>query len=343
MFRTTIAAALLALPFLATAAPASAEDAGLETDTVELAVGGRALLGYLPLTIAERKGYFADHGLTVNVNDFQGGSKALQALVGGSADIVSGAYEHTILSAVRGRPLLAIALQNNSYGAVIALPPEAAAAYTGPESLKGKKIGVTAPGSASAAAVHVLIDKAGLTLDDVSIIGIGGGAGAVAAMESGQIDAVSNFDPVIAILEQRGAITPVVDTRTEEGLEYLYEGPFAGSAFYVTPEFAEANPKTVQAFTAAVVDALTWMQGASADEIADTVPPEYHGGDRALYVSIVEKNRGMFSRDGRITDATAANVLRILSETTPDVADANVDLASTYDNSFVDAALAAKH
>src|SRR5690606_18172897 len=133
-------------------------------------------------------------------------------------DVVSGAYEHTILSAARGFPLTAIALQNNSFGVIIALPPEAAASYNGPADLKGKAIGVTAPGSSSAAAVHVLLAKAGLSLDDVSIVGVGAGAGAVAAMESGQIDAISNFDPVVAILERNGKVVPVVDTRTEEGL-----------------------------------------------------------------------------------------------------------------------------
>lgn len=336
--KTSLSAALIAASLLVPGV-AAAQDAEPEKDTVELAVGGRALLGYLPLTIAAEKGFFEDHGLTVNINDFQGGSKALQALVGGSAEIVSGAYEHTILSAVRGKPLVAIALQNNSYGAVIALPTEDAGNYKGPESLRGRNIGVTAPGSASAAAVHVLIDKAGLTLDDVAIIGVGGGAGAVAAMESGQINAISNFDPVISILEQKGTIVPVVDTRTQEGLEFLYEGPFAGSAFYTTPEFAEANPNTVQAFVSGVVDALQWMQDASTEEIADSVPAEYHGGDKALYVSILEKNRGMFSRDGRITEETAANVLRTLTATVEDVANASVDIDSTYDNSFVDKAL----
>ena len=60
-----------------------------------LAVGGKAAFYYLPLTIAEQLGYFKDEGLDVEISDFAGGAKALQALVGGSADVVSGAYEHT--------------------------------------------------------------------------------------------------------------------------------------------------------------------------------------------------------------------------------------------------------
>src|SRR5690606_6631493 len=224
----------------------------------------------------------------------------------------------------------------------IALPKDEAANYKGPADLKGKAIGVTAPGSSSAVAVTLLLARAGLTADDVSIVGVGGGAGAVAAMKSGQINAISNYDPVIARLEEDGTIVPVVDTRTEEGLKELYGGPFAGSSFYVLAKFAEENPKTVQAFVNAVVDALAWMQQASTDDIVAAVPEEYYGGDKELYFRIVEKNRGMFSKDGRISDEVAANVLRNVSAANPDVAKAEIDISRTYDNAFVEAALAAR-
>src|ERR1700754_1718710 len=144
---------------------------------------------------------------------------------------------NTILTRAKGVCIKAVALQNNSFGAVIALPTGKAKAYRGPKDLAGLKIGGTAPGSASSLAVSLLLAKDGLTLDKVSIIGIGGGASAVAAMKSGQIDAISNFNPSILILESEGIITPVVDTRTERGLDYLYGGPFAGSSFYLRDDF----------------------------------------------------------------------------------------------------------
>jgi NitT/TauT family transport system substrate-binding protein len=75
-------------------------------------------VAYLPLTIAERRGYFAKEGLDVEINDFQGGAKALEALVGGSADVVCGAYEHTLYMAAKGIAIKAVALQANSFGLV---------------------------------------------------------------------------------------------------------------------------------------------------------------------------------------------------------------------------------
>mgnify|MGYP001067283279 CR=1 FL=1 len=58
-----------------------------EKKKITIAVGGKNLFYYLPLSVAERKGYFKDEGLEVEIPDFAGGAKALQALVGGSADL----------------------------------------------------------------------------------------------------------------------------------------------------------------------------------------------------------------------------------------------------------------
>src|SRR5262249_54350531 len=100
-------AELLAL--LIAVLPASAAD--LEKPNLRLSVGGKVLVAYLPLTVAEQRGYFKKEGLDVEINDFQGGNKAVEALVGGSTDIGCGAYEHTIYMAAKGFPLKAVALQ----------------------------------------------------------------------------------------------------------------------------------------------------------------------------------------------------------------------------------------
>jgi len=90
----TLVGAGASLPLL-NALPARAQGAP-EKPKLTLGVGGKALLYYLPLTIAERQGHFRDFGLDVEINDFAGGARSLQALVGGSVDLVTGAYEHTI-------------------------------------------------------------------------------------------------------------------------------------------------------------------------------------------------------------------------------------------------------
>ena len=310
----------------------------LEKPSVQLAVGGKSLIAYLPLTIAERRGYFQNEGLKVEINDFQGGAKALQALVGGSADIVCGAYEHTLFMANKGVALKAIALQANSLGLVVGVGKDKTGSYQSLRDFKGMKVGVTAPGSASAIGLRMLLSKVGLTDNDISIIGIGGGASAVVAVKSNKVDAVANFDPLISILERDGAIKTVVDTRLEKDLEYLYGGRFPASAFYVNASFAERNPRTTQAFVNAISAALAWMHQASTDEIVAAVPEEYYGQDRSLYRIVVERNRGSVSRDGRIPLEGAGRVFRNLVAFEETLKDAKVDVARTFDNSFIDKA-----
>ena len=93
----------------------------LEKKKITIAVGGKGLFYYLPLTIAERQGYFKDEGLEVEIPDFAGGAKALQALVGGSADMVSGAFEHTINMQAKKQPITAVVLQAGYSSIVLVL------------------------------------------------------------------------------------------------------------------------------------------------------------------------------------------------------------------------------
>src|SRR5438309_3882060 len=113
MHRRTLIRSALGLP-AALAAPALLRAQALEKTKVGIAVGGKNLLYYLPLTIAESLGYFKAEGLDVTIVDFAGGSKALQAVVGGSADVVSGAFEHTLLMQPKGIRLRAFALQGRA-------------------------------------------------------------------------------------------------------------------------------------------------------------------------------------------------------------------------------------
>jgi NitT/TauT family transport system substrate-binding protein len=332
---------LLAAALLLQSTASLAQTSNLEKTSLNLAVGGRTLVAYLPLTIADQLGYFKKQGLDVEISDFAGGAKALQALVGGSSDVVCGAYEHTIMTQAKGVKLTAVALQNDSFGLVVGLTKKLASTYKGPKDLKGLKIGVTAPGSASAAGLGLLLAKAGLTLNDVSVIGVGGGPRAIAAMTTGQLDGMANFDPVISVLERDGAMVAVVDTRREEDLQKLYSGNYAASAFYMRETFIKANPRTTQAFVNAIHAALAWIDKATTDQIVDAVPADHHGGDKALYRTVVEKNRARFSKDGRISMAAAENVQRILAEANPEMKGAKIDLAATFDNSFVEKARAA--
>ena len=307
-----------------------------EKKKITIAVGGKNLFYYLPLTVAERNGYFKDEGLEVEIPDFAGGAKALQALVGGSADMVSGAYEHTINMAAKKQPIKAVVLQAKYSSIVLLLPKDKAAKYRGPQDLKGLKIGVSAPGSSTNMFVNNLLAKAGLKPTDVSIVGVGVSSGAFAAMDKGEIDALSNLDPVISQLEATGKFAAVADSRTEKGMKDIYGGDYHASVIYVNEDYVKKYPNTVQAVVNAMVRADKWIAHSTPQQIVDLMPNEYKAGNPSLYKDALLKNMIGYSDNGEMSLKAAENVYKVLRQFEPSVMNAGkIDLNATFDNSFV--------
>lgn len=307
-----------------------------EKKNITIAVGGKNLFYYLPLSVAERKGFFKDEGLEVEIPDFAGGSKALQAMVGGSADMVSGAYEHTINMAAKKQPIKAVVLQAKYSSIVLLLPKDKAARYKGPADLKGLKVGVSAPGSSTNMFVNNILAKGGLKPTDISVVGVGTGSGGVAAMDKGEIDAISNLDPLITQLESTGKFVAVADSRTEKGMKEIYGGDYHASVIYITEEFIKKNPNTVQAVVNAIVRADRWIAKATPQEIVDLMPDAYKAGNPSLYKQGLLKNMIGYSEDGQMSMKAAQNVYKVLKQFEPSVIAAgdSIKLDQTFDNSF---------
>src|SRR3954453_6418956 len=311
-----------------------------ETAKVRLAVGGKSSLYYLPLTITERLGYFKDVGLDVEISDFAGGAKSLQALIGGSADVVTGSFDHTIQMQAKNQQIVAVVQLGRFPGFALALRKEKAANYTGPKDLKGMKIGVTAPGSSTHFMVLYMMTQAGLKPEDASFIGTGSGGTVVAAVQHGEVDGISNADPMVTKLDKEGLVKVVADTRTLEGTTKVYGGPYPAAVLYTPQSFVDKNPNTVQALVNAFVRGLKWVQAHNADEIAKVMPEEYMLGDKALFVEAIKANHDAYSPDGRFMKNGPETALKVLKAFDPNVQNAPIDLAKTYTEKFVEAAQA---
>lgn len=325
---------VLALLGLAGAAGAPAA----EKTHISIAVGGKAGFYYLPLTLAEQLGYFKDEGLDVEISDFAGGAKALEALVGGSADVVSGAYEHTIDMQAKGQHIRAFVLMGRAPQISIGVVTAKAGGVKSPRDLRGMRVGVSAPGSSTNMALDYLIGQAGLKPSDVSIIGVGTSAGALAAVRGGQIDAISNVDPVMTMLEQRGEIKIIADARTEKGTEELFGGPMPAATLYASEDFIRKNPHVIQGLTNAIVRADRWLAKAGPTDLLKTVPESYLLGDRALYLASFNKVRDAFSPDGLIPEQGTRTALRVLASFNPRIVPADIKLDETFTNAFVEKA-----
>ncbi len=315
-------------------APLALHAQALEKPKLSIAVGGKNLLYYLPLTIAEQRGYFKAEGLDVSIVDFAGGARALQAVVGGSADVVSGAFEHTVNMQHKGQRLRAFVLQGRAPQIVLGVNPKTMPNFKTVADLKGKKIGVTAPGSSTNVMLNFVLAKAGLKPSDVSIIGVGAAQGAVAAMRSGQIDAISNLDPVITLLLRSGDLKIVSDTRVLSESEKVFGGPMPAGCLYAPQTFIDKNPLTTQALANAIVRANKWIQAAGPAEIINAVPESYLLGDRAVYIDAFLAAKGALSADGLFPDKGADTALRALASVDAEIAAAKLDLTAVFTNDF---------
>jgi len=319
----------------ALAAPALLRAQALEKPKATIAVGGKNLLYYLPLTVAEQLGYFKDEGLDIGIVDFAGGARALQAVVGGSADVVSGAFEHTVNMQSKGQAMRAFVLQGLAPQIVLGINPKTMPDFKTVADLKGRKIGVTAPGSSTNVMVNFLLAKAGLKPSDVSIIGVGASQGAVAAMTSGQIDAISNLDPVITLLQRGGNLKIASDTRDPREAERVFGGPMPAACLYAPQPFIDRHPNTVQAMTNAIVRADKWIQAAGPGDIIKVVPEAYLLGDRAVYIDAFLAAKKALSPDGMIPERGPDTALRALASVDAKLAEARLDLKAVYTNDFV--------
>ena len=121
----------------------------LDRGDVPAAAGGKQL------------GYFKDEGIEVTIAAFSGGSKALEALLGGSTDMVAGAYSNTLTMAAKGQRLVMFAAQVNCPAWIFGLAKKNEGKVTSIKDLKGMRIGVSAPGSSTHMVVNYMLIRRG--------------------------------------------------------------------------------------------------------------------------------------------------------------------------------------
>ena len=307
---------------------------------VTLAVGGGSCLCYLPTMLAKQLGEFEKAGVDVDVVDFKGGSESLKAVIGGSADVVSGYFDHCVNLAAKGQHLQSFVVYDRYPGFALVVSPKHTSEISSIKDLANKKVGVSAPGSSTDFFLKYMLSKNGVDPNSVAVIGVGLGATAVAAMEQGQIDAAIMLDPAVTLLKGKNADLKILsDTRTQKDTLSVFGGEYPGGALYTKADWIAGHQKEVQGMATAIVATLKWIHSHTPEEIMAKMPPELVGKDKDLYLAALKNTIPMYSETGRMDPKGAAAVLAVFSQSSPDVAKANIDLSKTYTNDFVDAAI----
>ncbi|TAA10596.1 transporter substrate-binding domain-containing protein [Pseudoxanthomonas winnipegensis] len=341
MAATLVAAALVLSACGKDASHASGAAPGADDAPVRISVGSYNL-NNLPFFVADAQGYFKDEGLQVKTENFaQGGSKVLQALVAGSTDVAVGFYDHTIQMQAKRKDVTAFILLSRNSGLVLAGRNDGTFDPARPQTIQGMKVGITAPGSSSDFFIRHYLARNKIPETAVSLIGVGSGAAAVAALEQGKVDLLVNYDPAATLIAERKVGKILIDARSDAGARQVYGGLYPTSVLYAQSAFLQQRPQAVEKIVRAEQRALAFIADHSGEQIVAALPDSYVSGDRATYAKAVENARAIFTRDGRFVPEDLTTPLAVLSEFNDGVAQAKVDLSKTYTNAFVDRALAA--
>ena len=333
--RNSFCAALALFSIAATAAAPIAP----EQPKLKLAVGS-SILGYAPVPLANSLGFMKEEGLDVTVENFQaGGSKALQALIGGSVDVVVGAYDHTIQMQAKKKDIVGVFLLNEVPGIVFNVRADLADKVKDARDLKGLRVGVTTAGSSTDMIARYAVSRAGLTERDVAFIAVGSGAPGMVALDAKNVDALLSYDPVATQLTKKGTVKTLFDARTVEGSKAAFGGTYPFACVYVTKSFLEKNPETVQRIANAFLKTVRWIDASTPKKIVETLPGSFKLGDVALNEAIWASSKSIFSKTGLFNPEAVKTPLSVLTAFDPAVGNAKIDLSRTYTNRFAEEAV----
>lgn len=315
--------------------PAGAQaPAKLEKSRLVVAVGARASLQYLPLTVADRLGYFAVEGLDIEILDLGNGLRAQQAVMEGAADVACGVFEGLFEPQPRKHLLQAFVLLGRSPQLAFGLSTRSSPATRRVADLRGRRIALAAPGASARLVTALVLARHGLTLNDVQLVETDAIGVALQAVRSGTVDAVVHMEPVLTMLEQKGDILVVADTRSLKGAQEVFGGMMPSACLFAPAQAVQNHGNTMQALTNAVVHALKWLQTAGPRDLIKTVPEPYLMGDRGLYLTSFGKVRESIALDGVIPDDGVKSALRALARLDPTLLPDKINLDRVYTNDF---------
>jgi NitT/TauT family transport system substrate-binding protein len=306
----------------------------LEKKQISIAAPSRSTLPYLPLTVAEQLGFFAAEGLEVEVLEPASLVKAQQMAGSGGADMVCGWIENTLALQPKGQAFQAFVLLGRAPQVALGVSTKTMPNYTQWGDLRGKRVGIPAPGTPNHTIAHTVLARAGLRLPEMSFVSVGTPAGALAALRSGQVDALSYMDPLITQLEQRSELRVLADTRTVRGTLAACGGEMPAACLYATPEFLQKHPASTQAVTHAIVRALKWLQTAGLSDLMKVVPESYFAGDRALYLASFERMHEAIALDGLIPQVGVRNTLAAMRSVEPALRKETINPDKSFTNVF---------
>lgn len=208
--------------------------------------------GYAALYVADKKGFWKQHGLTVDFTDVEDPVQRLNALNGGQLQGMASTVDALARAASQGVPLVQVLPIDASIGGDGILTKNEIAAV---KDLKGKTVAVN-QGSTSEWFLAQVLKRNGMSLNDVKEQNMTAGD-AGAAFVAGRVDVAVTWEPWLSRAAKTTFGHVLVSTKTYPDLIV--------DAFAFRKDFADKYPDTVKEFLRGYYDALDWFQKNSAE------------------------------------------------------------------------------
>ena len=236
-----------------------------------------------PQYVAIEEGYFADEGIDLTLMTGFGADKVLTAMISGEADIGFMGAEATVYAYLEGTadPVVNFAQLTQRAGNFV-VGREKDNSFTW-EKLKNKEVLGGRKGGMPEMVFEYILKKNGidpkndLTIDQSINFGL-----TAAAFTSNDADYTVEFEPFATTLETEGNGTVVASLGVDSG--YV---PY--TAYCAKQSYLNRHPEIIQSFTNAIQKGLAYVNSHSADEIAETIQPQFPETDRAAIARIVER------------------------------------------------------
>jgi NitT/TauT family transport system substrate-binding protein len=280
--------------------------------------------GEIPLWVTYEAGIFKKNRLEVDLQ-YIASSESIAALVSGSVQFSQGGGSEAVSAVVNGADLVLIGNLVPVYPYVFEVPNSIKSI----NDLKGKKVGVSKPGSSSDIATRIGLKAQGLDPDkDVTIIPVGSSQNRTAALKSGQIQGGLDQLPYSLVLEAQG-FHPLFDMAAQKL-------PTVNNGIVVQRSYMTANKDVTQRYIDSIVEGSLRMRKDKAFTI--DVMKNYLKGVDPDYLSKTYDYamQNLFVAYPYIKPEMSADAITVLAKKDPKVKD--FDVNKMQDNSFVKSA-----
>src|SRR5262245_41166395 len=206
---------------------------------------------FVPVHVGVETGIFKRHGLDIEIANFGGDAKLLQALTADAIDIALGGGP-TIAFVQKGTPMLGIAALADAPGTIMMVVLKDGPVKTD-DDLKGRTVSVSTAGSLTYWLAKELSRQKGWGNDGIRIAPLGTPAAQIAALKTGQIDGVVTETSSILRLEEEGVGRILVRFRDRIKDFHVH-------AAFASRKMIDSNPEAIRGFLAGWFETVRWMK-----------------------------------------------------------------------------------